>query len=121
MEWSAASAVGWGGTLQNMGALSFTGVVSLGAAADEAGFLDDNAGAWPVVVNGEGAEVVIEADAELALEWLLWNKGGHVLVSTRARSPRQGLRVWCMKPLEGGGCWSKEGAWYCHCEQKRTW
>lgn len=81
MEWSASSAVGWGGTLRNMGSLNFTGAVSLSVAADVAGFLDSHSGAWPAVVNAAGAEVVCEVDSEVAMEWLLWNQGGELLVS----------------------------------------
>lgn len=83
MEWSAPSTVGWGGNLYNKGTLTFSGAgVSFGATADGVGFLKDNPGAWPVVVNEEGAEVVIEAGSEVALEWLLWNQGGQVSVSS---------------------------------------
>lgn len=85
MKWSAPSAVGWGGTLRNMGALSFTGTVSLEAAADSAGFVEDGAGgAWPTVVHEEGGVLEVEAGSEVAMDWLLWNEGGQVLVSAPA-------------------------------------
>lgn len=66
-----------------MGTLTFTGTLSLAAAADVAGFLDSHLGAWPLVVNEGGAEVVCEADSEVAMEWLLWNQGGEMLVGGR--------------------------------------
>lgn len=81
MEWSAPSTVGWGGTLRNMGELTFGGTaLSLRAAEDEAGFFADNAGPWPTIVNEEGAQVVVEDNSGVALEWLLWNEGGSVVV-----------------------------------------
>ncbi|CAN0376988.1 unnamed protein product, partial [Ectocarpus sp. 12 AP-2014] len=80
MDWSAAEACGWGGSLHNMGTLTFSGAILLEAAEDGEGFLADNAGAWPAVVNEEGAEVVFEAGSEVDLEWLLWNEGGSVVV-----------------------------------------
>lgn len=80
MDWSAAEACGWGGSLQNTGTLTFSGAILLEAAEDGEGFLADNAGAWPAVVNEEGAEVVFEAGSAVDLEWLLWNEGGSVVV-----------------------------------------
>lgn len=81
MEWSAPLAVGWGGTLRNKGELTFAGAVSFEVAPDGAGFLGDNAGAWPVVINEDGADVILETESDVHLEWLFWNAGG-VLVST---------------------------------------
>lgn len=66
-----------------MGTLTFAGTVSLAAAADAAGFLDSHVGAWPAVVNERGAEVVCQASSEVAMEWLLWNQGGEMLVGGR--------------------------------------
>ncbi|CAN0486179.1 unnamed protein product, partial [Ectocarpus sp. 12 AP-2014] len=80
MDWSAAEACGWGGSLHNTGTLTFSGAILLEAAEDGEGFLADDAGAWPAVVNEEGAEVVFEAGSEVDLEWLLWNEGGSVVV-----------------------------------------
>lgn len=69
-----------------MGGLTFSGAaVSLRAAEDEAGFLADNAGPWPTLVNEEGAQVVVGADSGVVLEWLLWNEGGNVVVRVRVR------------------------------------
>lgn len=86
MDWSAAEACGWGGSLHNTGTLTFSGAILLEAAEDGEGFLADNAGAWPAVVNEEGAEVVFEAGSEVDLEWLLWNEGGSVVVRGSVQS-----------------------------------
>lgn len=81
MEWSAPSTVGWGGTLRNTGELTFSGTaVSLRAVEDEAGFVANNVGPWPAIVNEEGAQLVVEGGSGVALEWLLWNEGGSVVV-----------------------------------------
>ncbi|CAM9787351.1 unnamed protein product, partial [Hapterophycus canaliculatus] len=79
MEWSAPYSVGWGGTLRNMGALSFS-AASLIATHDSSGILEGNAGAWPTIFNGDGAEMVFAAGSEVHLEWLLWNEGGSMVV-----------------------------------------
>ena len=70
--------------MRNMGELTFSGAaVSLRAAEDEAGFIADNTGPWPTLVNGEGAQIVVEAATAVGLEWLLWNEGGSVVVRMR--------------------------------------
>ncbi|CAM9742517.1 unnamed protein product, partial [Scytosiphon promiscuus] len=79
MEWSAPSAIGWGGTLVNMGTLFFSTAI-LRATHDSAGVLEDNAGAWPILINKEGAEILFAAGSEVDLEWLLWNEGGSMVV-----------------------------------------
>lgn len=96
MEWSAPSTVGWGGTLRNVGVLSFSGAtVSLGAAEDKAGLLAANAGPWPTIVNEEGAQVVFEEDSGVNLEWLLWNEGGSVAVRGWVDRKRACCDSWC--------------------------
>lgn len=70
-----------------MGELTFSSTaVSLWAAEDEAGFLANIVGPWPTVINEEGAQVVVGADSGVALEWLLWNEGGSLVVRGLGRS-----------------------------------
>lgn len=83
MEWSAPSTAGWGGTLRNKGTLTFSGTVSFETASDGEGFLEDNARAWPAVLNEVGGEIMVESGTTVLLEWLLWNEGGDVLVSMK--------------------------------------
>lgn len=64
-----------------MGELTFSGTaVSLTTAEDEAGFLAANTGPWPALVNEEDAQVAVGENSGVALEWLLWNEGGSVVV-----------------------------------------
>eukprot|EP00752_Nemacystus_decipiens_P010621 g9459.t1 len=111
MEWSAPSAVGWGGTLRNLGALTLNGAaVSLRTAEDEAGFLPDNAGPWPALVNAEGAQVVVGADSGVYLEWLLLNKGGSVVVRGALDSTGGGYSSSGTLTVDEGGKASFKGS-----------
>lgn len=88
MAWSTPLAVGWGGTVQNKGTLTFTGSVSLAATEDVDGFVanttvDGTGVLWPLLLNDEGGELIVEESAEVALEWLLWNQGGDISVGSR--------------------------------------
>lgn len=124
MEWTAPSAVGWGGTVTNMGALTFGGTVSLRAAADEAGFFPENAGAWPAVVNEGGAQVLVEGGSGVALEWLFQNEGGSMVVRERGG----GIiflveffcrRAWCGTVGERAGMAECKRASRARCDRKK--
>lgn len=94
MAWFASVAVGCGGTVQNNGTLTFTGSVSMVATEDTDGFVASTAVdgmdvIWPVLLNDEGGELIVDDGAEVALEWLLWNQGGDILVGSCGRFCRR--------------------------------
>lgn len=106
MDWSASSAVGWGGVLLNKGTLRFTGASSLEAKADNQGMWVDNAGAWPIVIN-EGGTVAFEVDSVVHINWLLWNVGGSILVSVgnmREAPESYHVRWDCREHRSGAPC-----------------